>query len=354
MRILLMVDPEIPVPPVTYGGIERIVDGLVRGLMRNGHDVALIAREGSTCPATRLFAWPGSTSQSVPDTLRNSWCLARAVWAFRPDVIHSFSRLAYLLPHLRGKRPIIMSYQREPSLRTVGLSARLAAPGILTFTGCSEYIAARGRRAGGHWSAIPNFVDTARLTFQPAVARDAPLLFLSRVESIKGADMAIEIARRCGRRLLIAGNHAEDGGEGAYWHDKIVPHLGRDGVDYVGPVDDIQKDRLLGEAGALLVPIQWNEPFGIVFAEALACGTPVISCPRGALPEIVRHGQEGFLIETVDEACAAIAQLDDVDRAACRQRAEQEFSLEIGTQRYLRLYHQLLGHSGSDDERPRS
>lgn len=338
MRILLTVDPEIPVPPITYGGIERIADSLVRALMKAGHEVALIAREGSTCPASRLFEWPGKSSRSRLDTLRNTLCLARAVRAFQPDVIHSFSRLAYLLPHLRGKRRIVMSYQREPSLRTVGISARLAAPGVLSFTGCSEYIAGRGRRAGGVWRAIPNFVDTDRLTFRPAVAGDAPLVFLSRVESIKGADLAIAIARASGARLLIAGNHAEAGPEADYWRRQIAPEIGKGGIEYVGPVDDVQKNELLGQAKAMLVPIQWNEPFGIVFAEALACGTPVIACPRGALPEIVRNGQEGFLVETLEEGCDAVRRLDEVDRAACRDRAERHFSVDAVVGRYVELY----------------
>jgi glycosyltransferase involved in cell wall biosynthesis len=338
MRILLTVDPEIPVPPITYGGIERIADMLVRALMKAGHEVSLIARKGSTCPANRLFVWPGERSQSMLDTLRNTLCLAHAVRTVQPDVIHSFSRLAYLLPHLRGKRPVVMSYQREPSLRTVGLASRLAAPGVLTFTGCSEYIAGRGRRAGGRWQAIPNFADTDQLTFRQSVASDAPLVFLSRVESIKGADLAIAIARRSGVRLVIAGNHADAGPEADYWRRQIAPEIGRDGIEYVGPVDDTQKAELLGQARAMLVPIQWNEPFGIVFAEALACGTPVISCPRGALPEIVRHGSEGFLVETVEEGCEAVRRLDEIDRAACRDRAERHFSVRAVVGRYLDLY----------------
>lgn len=338
MRILLTVDPEIPVPPVTYGGIERIADMLVRVLMKAGHEVALVAREGSTCPAGRLFTWPGRSSRSTLDTLRNTWRLAGAVSAFRPDVIHSFSRLAYLLPHLRGPRPIVMSYQREPSLRTVSLAVRLAARDVLSFTGCSEYIAGRGRRAGGRWHAIPNFVDTGRLTFRPTVADDAPLVFLSRVESIKGTDLAIAIARASGSRLIIAGNHADSGPEADYWRQQVEPEIGRGGVDYVGPVDDRQKNELLGRARAMLVPIQWNEPFGIVFAEALACGTPVISCPTGALPEIVRSGREGFLVTTVEEGCQAVHRLGEIDRAACRDRAERHFSVDAVVGRYLELY----------------
>jgi len=341
MRLLLTADPEIEVPPTTYGGIERIVDVLVRRLCAEGHHVGLVARPGSSCPADQIFAWPGLSSLSATDTLANMWMLRRAVRAFRPDVIHSFSRIAYLLPHLRGPVPLVMSFQREPTPRTVGLAARLAAQHMLTFTGCSEYIARRGRPSGGEWYGIPNFADTEALAFSPSVGADAPLVFLSRVESIKGAHWAIEIARRVGRRLVIAGNHAESGEEGAYWRQQIEPWIGRDGIEYVGPVDDAQKSALLGRAEAMVVPIQWEEPFGIVFAESLACGTPVISCPRGALPEIVRPGIDGFLIQSIEEGCAAVARLAMIDRAVCRRRAEDHFSPGAVVARYLELYARL-------------
>src|SRR5262245_45571340 len=342
MRILITVDPEIPVPPKTYGGIERIADQLASGLRQRGHTVGLAAHPSSTAQVDAFFPWSGSQSGRLADTWKNLRTMSGAIGAFEPEVVHSFSRLAYLLPQLRRSTPLIMSYQREPTPRTVAAAAWLARAGTLTFVANSEYIAARGRRAGGVWEVAYNWADLGRLPFQSAVKPDAPLVFLSRVESIKGPDMAIEIARRCGCRLLIAGNHAEEGPEAAYWRDRIVPHLGRDGIDYVGPVDDAQKAELLGQARAMLVPIQWNEPFGIVFAEALACGTPVISCPRGALPEIVRQGREGFLIESIEEGCAAIGRLGDIDRAACRQRAAEAFSLEVGVERFLDLYRQLL------------
>lgn len=346
MRILITVDPEIPVPPLTYGGIERIVDQLVRGLRGRGHTVGLAAHPASAAPVDRFFPWPGGRSQSGTDTLRNLGALGRAIREFQPDVVHSFSRLAYLIPHLWGPRPLLMSYQREPTARTVGIAARLARRGRLTFSGCSGYIAAQGRRHGGEWEAIPNFVDPEALPFRSRVAVDAPLVFLSRVESIKGAHVAIDIARRCGRRLVIAGNHADSGAEGDYWRTRIEPFIGSGGIDYVGPVNDSQKALLLGEASALLVPVQWPEPFGIVFAEALACGTPVISCPRGALPEIVRDGQEGFLIETVDEACRAVARLGEIGRQACRRRMEQQFSAPVVVGRYEELYSRLVGAIG--------
>lgn len=342
MRLLLTADPEIEVPPRLYGGIERIVDVLVRRMQAKGHQVGLVARAGSTCPADAFYPWPGQRSQSKADTLSNSLALWKAKRDFRPDVIHSFSRIAYLLPHLRGAVPLVMSFQRDPTPRTVGLAARLAAPGTLTFTGCSEYIARIGRPSGGEWLGIHNFADTESLHFSPSVPADAPLVFLSRVEEIKGAHWAIAIARRTGNKLVIAGNHSDSGPEGEYWRTRIVPEIGHDGVEYVGPVDDAQKDKLLGGARAMVVPIRWNEPFGIVFAEALACGTPVISCPTGALPEIVRQGVDGFLIQSIEEGCAAIGKLGTIDRATCRQRAVEHFSADAVLARYLELYTRLV------------
>ena len=176
------------------------------------------------------------------------------------------------------------------------------------------------------------------------MAADAPLIFLSRIERIKGAHTAIAAARLAGRRLLIAGNHGEKGEELRYWKNEIAPHLGHDGIEYVGEVNDEHKNRLLGQAAALLVPIEWDEPFGIVFAEALACGTPVISCPRGALPEIVHHGVEGFLVHSVEEAVRAIRALPAIDRSACRRQAERLFSTEVMVDAYLKIYEDMIHH----------
>ncbi len=336
MRILITVDPEFPVPPPTYGGIERIADGLVKALRRRGCEVGLVAHRASTCRADAFYPWDGVRSQASIDSYRNMRVLRKAVATFKPDVLHSFSRILYMLPVMRCALPKIMSYEREPTRRTVRLGAALA-DGSLSFTGCSEYISRQGRRGGGEWRAIHNFVDTDFYRFQPRVADNAPLVFLSRVERIKGAHTAIAVARRCGRRLIIAGNHAVSGPELDYWTREIEPQLGGD-IEYVGPVDDTQKNALLGQAAAMVVPIEWNEPFGMVFTEALACGTPVITCPRGALPEIVRPGVDGFLVNSVEEACNAVATLGEIDRSACRKRAEELFSVPVVAAQYQRLY----------------
>jgi len=337
MRILLTADPELPVPPQLYGGIERVVDLLVTGLQARGHTVGLVAHRDSTSLATELFPWPGLQSQRKLDALRNTAALWSAVQKFQPDIVHSFSRVLYLLPLLSSRLPKIMSYQRRPSEGSVKWGAKLAGTS-LTFTGCSDHICHQGRAAGGVWHTVHNCVELGKFTFQLAVAPDAPLVFLSRVERIKGAHTAIAAAQKTGRRLLIAGNHSKIGEEGRYWQEEVVPHLGRDGIEYIGPVNDIQKDVLLGQAAALIVPIEWEEPFGIVFAEALACGTPVISCPLGALPEVVQHGTDGYLVNSLEQACTAIQTLPKINRLDCRQRSEQYFSAPKILDQYEKLY----------------
>jgi glycosyltransferase involved in cell wall biosynthesis len=248
----------------------------------------------------------------------------------------------YLLGVLDNSTPRIMSFQRAPTYRTVRYSSKLAGT-RLVFTGCSDYICREGRRGGGIWFPIPNFVDLSSFTFVASVPCDAPLVFLSRVESIKGAHIAIEAAKRTGRRLLIAGNHAQNGSEHEYWKNRIEPELSHENIEYVGPVDDEAKNALLGSAAAMIVPIQWDEPFGIVFAEALACGTPVISCPRGALPEIIDDGIEGFLKSDLESMCDAVLRIAEIDRARCRKKAETHFSSQVVTSKYESLYAQLTG-----------
>ncbi len=341
MRILLTADPELPVPPQLYGGIERIADLLVTRLQTRGHTVGLVAHQDSTSPAHQRFPWPGLRSQDQFDTLKNTATLWSAVQQFQPDIVHSFSRVLYLLPLLTSRIPKVMSYQRRPTGSTVSWGAKLAKDS-LAFTGCSDHICRQGRTAGGVWHTIHNCVEIEKYTFQPTVAPDAPLVFLSRVERIKGAHTAIAAARRTKRRLLIAGNYSTTGEEGRYWQEEIVPHLGRDGIEYVGSVNDEQKNALLGKAAAMIVPIEWEEPFGIVFAEALACGTPVISCPLGALPEIVRHGTDGYLVNNLEEACTAIQNLPQIDRHNCRQRAEDCFCASVIVDKYEQLYNSLL------------
>jgi glycosyltransferase involved in cell wall biosynthesis len=341
VKLLLTADPVLPVPPTFYGGIERIIASLIGTLRSRGHVVGLVAHRESSVPTEYLVGWPHLEPKSVTEHMDNAMALRRATKEFGPALIHSFSRLLYTVPSLWSELPKLMSYQRPTGGAQITIAARLGGQ-TLAFTGCSEFIANMGRPYGGTWYAIPNFVDTAIYEFSAFVPDDAPLVFLSRIERIKGTHIAIEVALRTGRRLLIAGNKAQEGPELRYWEESIEPHIGRNGIEYIGPVDDAAKIQLLGTASAMIVPIQWDEPFGIVFAEALSCGTPVISTPRGALPEIVRSGVDGFLVDDVDAACRAVHRLPQLDRRECRRRAEEKFSSVVVVGQYEALYESLL------------
>src|SRR5262249_38223784 len=162
------------------------------------------------------------------------------------------------------------------------------------------------------WHVVHNAVSAATYQMNPDVAADAPLIFLGRIEEIKGPHLAIEVGRRTGRRLILAGNIQP--GHEAFFEQKIKPFLDGHPIRYVGPVDAIQKTRLLRESAALLMPILWDEPFGIVMAEALACGTPLIGLNRASVREVVQHGVNGFLCESVEEMAAIIPALSLIDR----------------------------------------
>ena len=341
MRILLSADPFLPVPPPLYGGIERIVHGLAQELRSRGHSIGLVAHAASTSEVESRYAWPTESSSGARNVMAHARTLRKACDEFRPDVLHSFSRLVLLLPLLRRRFAKLMSYQRDTGGWRNTVGAALGGRSF-AFTACSDFIARKGRAAGGRWEAIHNFVDVDYYSFGRAVAQDAPLVFLSRIERIKGAHTAIRIAKAAGAPLVIAGNRVDSAEGRAYWESEIAPHVDSGNVRYVGAVDDKQKNELLGRARAMVVPIEWDEPFGIVFAESLACGTPVISCPRGALPEIVQEGRNGFLVRSVEEGARAVARIGSIDRGACREDARRRFSAQAAAQAYLALYDDLL------------
>jgi len=346
LRIVITADPYLPVPPRLYGGIERIVDLLIRGLAARGHHLTLVAHPESQTPAEVVpygipphegrWARAGELAQ-----------LAKVLWGRRHavDVVHSFGRLASLLPLLsRRALPKIQSYQRDVSWRGVRIAARLAR-GSLCFVGCSES-QIRARPAGsGTWRRIWNGVDMDRYRHSPAVPSDAPLVFLGRIEPIKGAHHAVEIARAAGRRLIFAGNVPDQARD--YFAQKIAPYLDEDRVRWVGPVDDVQKIELLGSAAAMVFPVEIEEPFGIVMAEALACGTPVIAFARGAAPEVVLHGKNGFLCRDAGEAARAVAQLATIDRAEVRRDCEARFSAAVIVDQYEQLYREMVERCGA-------
>jgi glycosyltransferase involved in cell wall biosynthesis len=339
LRIFVTADPELPVPPRLYGGIERIIDLLIAGLMERGHQVTLFANRRSTT-ACELVPYRGRRSRSARATLVNAATIARRVIFGRPDVVQSFGRLAYLAPVLPLRVPKVMSYQRVVTPASIRWSTRLAR-GSLSFTGCSHRLIEPVEHLGS-WTVIHNAVPVDRYRFAPSVPADAPLVFLGRLEYIKGPHLAVEVARRAGRRLILAGTIPADPEHGRYFRKMVAPAVdGRD-VTYVGPVDDAAKSDLLAGAAALLMPVLWEEPFGIVMAEALACGTPVIGLGQGAVPEVVEDGVTGFVCGDVAGMVEAVSRLDAIARDACRRAAEQRYSQAALVGAYESLYQRIV------------
>ncbi len=337
MKILLTADPELPVPPTHYGGIERIIYLLAEGLVSRGHDVTLVAHAQSRTNA-RLICYktfaPGSLAAHASHTALVSRTIARGGF----DVVHSHSRLAYMAPVLGMRVPKLMSYQREVTPRSINWARRLAGETI-EFSAVSRAMVANVQHLAP-WHVVYNGVPMATYTYQAKTERNAPLVFLGRIEPIKGAHLAIEVAQRSEISLVIAGNVPSE--HQGYFHNQIAPHLDGKFISYVGPVNDAEKNLLLGSARAFLMPILWDEPFGIVMAEALACGTPVIGLKRGSVPEVVEDGATGFVCSDVDEMVKAVGRVEQLERSACRTRAEARFTEDTVVEGFLGVYRHLI------------
>lgn len=331
MKIAIIADPFISVPPENYGGIERIIDFLARGLVAKGHQILLVANEDSKIDIPLLKF--SKQHDGVLNHIKNIGTIAR-LHNFQPDVIHSFGRLAYLLPFIHSKIPKVMSYQREPTINQIINAKKIFRKNTLSFTGCSEYIS-KQIVPYAKSAVVYNGVETLKYDFVSAVDQNAPLVFLGRIEPIKGTHIAIAIAERTGKKLVIAGNIPP--AYQTYFDEEIKPKLS-DQIKYVGAVNDEQKNLLLGNAIAFLMPIEWDEPFGIVMAEAMACGTPVIGFRRGAVPEIVKNEQTGFVCHTLDEMVSAVNSIHNINRKLVREDCEKRFSSAVIIEKYLAIY----------------
>ena len=346
MRVLLLMDPFIRVPPDHYGGIERVVADLADRLTQRGHEVTLWAAPGSRVDGTvEPFGREGEWTRW--SNFRNTLTLAGR-FLRRPrrfDVIHNFGRLAYLTPMFARDVAKVQTYMRTVDPANMATARRLGAR-RLHYTAVSAAIAGTGRPGGGDWSVIYNCAVPARYQFSGATdARTAPLVFLGRLDRIKGVHHAITVAQRLQRRLIIAGNISPLAHEQAYFDDEIRSRIDDELVTYIGPVGDAAKQALLGGAAAMLLPIEWEEPFPVVLPEAMLCGTPLIAFRRGGVPEGIDHGRTGFLCDTVEEMTALVARLPEIDRRAVREEAERRFSDTAVATEYERLYQRLSAAS---------
>ncbi len=337
----MIADPYIAIPPKGYGGIERIIAFLIDEYLLLGHEVTLFAHPDSSMKC-KMFSYGLKPHRG----LRIRILELCQIWEHLSkqqkdfDIIHSFGRLAGLLPCYFSTVPKIQSYQRAISQKNIIL-AHLLAKDSLYFTSCADHCW-KDKHLPGKWHTIYNGVVLQTYTFKPVVEKDAPLVFLGRIERIKGAHIAIEVALKTRRRLIIAGNHSVNQQEAIYWQKEILPFIGREGIEYIGEINDQQKNDLLGKALAFLMPIEWEEPFGIVMIEAMACGTPVIAFNRGSVPEVIDHHQTGFICQNKQQMMESVGEIQRISREQCRRIVEEKFSSQAIAQQYLKLYQTMI------------
>jgi glycosyltransferase involved in cell wall biosynthesis len=328
------------VPPKLYGGTERIVSFITEELVRLGHDVTLFASGDSVssarleaiCPqALRLAS--GSYAREAPMTL----LLERAFSAPGEfDLIHSHLDFLGFPSARRCPAPVLTTLHGRIDLPLLEPVYREFAE--LPLVSISE--AQRQPLPWANWHAtVHHGLPRDLYTFHPRQGRY--LAFLGRLAPEKCPDQAIAIAKRAGIPLRIAAK--VDPVDREYFQEHIEPLLDHPLVEYVGEITDAEKDDFLGEACALLAPFDWPEPFGLVFIEALACGTPVLAYRRGSVPEIIDDGVTGYVCEEPDELTAAVERVSLLDRRRCRQAFEARFTVERMVQDYLRVYEQIVG-----------
>lgn len=334
MRIAMLAPISWRVPPRHYGPWERVVSLLTEGLVERGVDVTLFATADSVTRAKLVGVCPRPYSEDHAIDAKVWECLHISEVFERAgefDLIHNhfdFLPLSY------------SGLVRTPVLTTIhGFSSERIIPVYEKYNGKTYYV------------SISDADRQARLDYVATVHHGIPpeeftlrrergdyLLFFGRIHPDKGAAEAIEVAHRTRRRLVIAGIIQDQD----YFRREVKPWLDGDRVRYVGSVGPEERDELLGRADALLHLINFNEPFGLSMIEAMACGTPVIARGRGSVPEIIRHGETGFIVQSVDEAVEAVSRLGEINRAHTRRHIEENFSRTRMVERYIRVYEEVL------------
>lgn len=351
LRIAQVAPLYLRVPPARYGGTERVISDLTSELVRRGHDVTLFAA-GSSSTAARLTSiaprplWEMEAHERLPYEIIEIEAVVRSAGDF--DVIHW---------HLEYLHWLVSTSIGVPSVTT--LHGRLDSASVRTmFTEHREeaVISISDAQRRPVADVRPNWVATIHhgLDFERSYHLGSGdggyLAFVGRSCADKGLGTAIRVAIRAGLAIKIAARVGEADFE---YHDaEVVPLLDHPLVEFLGEITDREKAHLLASARALLMPINWEEPFGLSFVEALAAGTPIITTPRGALPELMRHGVHGLFAQTEDELVEACRDVLSIDRGACRQWALEQFSVSRMADDYEAAYTSVIDARTMPEYRP--
>jgi glycosyltransferase involved in cell wall biosynthesis len=341
MRIAQVAPLYERVPPAAYGATERIVHYLTEELVRRGHEVTLFASGDSVTsaelvPCARRALWH---DREVADTLVHHIAqLERvAARAGQFDVVHFHTEPLHLPLARRLNVPCVTTVHGAIEPRDLGALFEVIRDAPLVAISQSQ----RNRAPDANWIATVHH-GLPDDQFAPSPSHDGYLLWMGRMMPAKGPDAAIEIAQRAGKPLKMAA--AVHPGERAWFDAHMKPLIARHApsVEFLGEVGGTVRADLLRRAEALLMPIAWDEPFGLVMIEALASGTPVIAYRRGAVPEVLEDGVSGYVVDGIDEAVRAVARLPALDRARCRAAFAQRFTAARMADDYLRAYRGLI------------
>lgn len=346
-KIALVAPFEELVPPKTYGGTERIVYALAEELVKHGHNVTLLASKGSHTPA-KLVACVNKPIRTLPEShiagVRqglNYQGLGHAIDYLNKnkfDIVHNHFGWQLLLFKNLIKAPIVTTLHgtlSEPTEKY--MHNALKNERFISISNSQRRHGAKLR----YVATVYNGIDTSRYKFNNKP--DDYLVFLGRIHPHKGPEYAIEIAKKSGRRLIIAAKI--DPYERHYYEDEVRPLIDNKRIKFIGEVNHSQKVKLLKKAYAMIAPIQWDEPFGLTTIESLACGTPVVAIKRGSMREIIKDGKTGYLCSNMDEMIDCIEEIDKIDRSACRIDAEQRFTAARMAEDYLKVYKKVINQN---------
>lgn len=338
MRIAIVSTPFVPVPPRDYGGTELVLGELTAGLVRRGHDVTLYATGDSESEAEVRALYPEAVwpPNPLPDANHTSWALRDAVER-GAEVIQLNSAVGLTFSRFVPRAPLVYTIHHD---RDESASA------LYPYYPDVRYVAISGDQARRETdlprvSVIHHGLNPSN--YEPRTALEDYVFFIGRFARYKGVHTAIDVAERAGRPIRVAGLAHED--SVSYAEREVHPRLERSHVVYVGPVGMSAKARLLSGARALVAPITWNEPFGLVFIEAMLSGCPVVAYPRGSVPEVVDKGVTGFVVGDEAGMEAVLRRggpLDDFDRERCRARAIERFGRERMVDDYERLFEAVV------------
>lgn len=339
MKIAIISPLAERVPPKTYGGTERVVHALTEELVRMGHEVTLFASGDSITSANLVSVYPISLREAAVKDMYgfNPWTTLNIGLAYARqdefDIIHDMMGTISLPTANIARTPVIMTEHGPIKRETRKLYRTLRNPYIVTISNSQREPAPDLNYIGTVYNGLP-------MEHYPfSEEDDGYLLYVGRFTMDKGVHFAIEVAQDLNMPLILAAKL--DPHRQAYFDQFIKPHLSKK-IRWIGEVDEEERNKLYSRAKAFLHPCTWREPFGLTLIEAMACGCPVIAMNKGAIPEIVKDGETGFVVDDVDEMINAVEEIDTIDRKQCRKHALKDFNAKKMAKEYEKLYKKIL------------